>query len=61
VWMEVLDTALNKVLLPLLGIPTSAMRRRRLPRNKGVRSGMAVAVGAGFTSILFRTPGLATR
>ncbi|MDH3407072.1 MAG: hypothetical protein OEM48_09175 [Gammaproteobacteria bacterium] len=38
VWIEVLETALNSVLLPLLGMPTSAMRSRRSPRKSGVRS-----------------------
>jgi hypothetical protein len=44
----VLDTALNSVLLPAFGMPTSAMRKRRSPRNRGVRSGtvdLVIAIG----------------
>ncbi len=43
----VLDTASNSVVLPPPGRPTSAMRRRRSPRNKGVRRGTLTSVMRG--------------
>jgi len=43
--IDVLDTALNNVLLPLLGIPTSEMRKRRSPQNRDVQSEMVVSLG----------------
>ena len=39
IWLEALDTAPKSVLFPAFGMPTSAIRRRRAPRNRGVRTG----------------------
>ena len=53
--IDVLDTAWNSVLLPLLGMPTRAMRKRRSPRNSGVRSGMVTVLDTPFIKVLFPT------